>query len=107
MAFRRTFAILAAIMAAAAASEAGAQSSPISQSFGASPLAGRSHQAPALWYYGPSYSLGYDRPPAGAGQPYRPSLRDDPFYGPDYVDRYERGQRFGPFPATRPRPGIR
>jgi len=97
MALHRFVVVLAAVTTAAfAASEAAAQSSPLSRSFGASPLAGRSHQAPALWYYGPSYSLGYDRPPAGAGQPYRPSLRNDPFYGPDYGDRFERGQRFGP-----------
>lgn len=97
MSLRRSVFFLAAAAAAAiAAADAAAQSSPLSRSFGASPLIGGGAQAPALWYYGPSYSLGYDRPPAGAGQPYRPSLRDDPFYGPDFVDRFERGQRFGP-----------
>ena len=75
-----------------------AQSSPLSRGFGAgAPFGGRA-QVPSLYYYGPSYSHGYDRPPPGAGQRYRPSLRNDPYYGRDYVDRLERGQRFGAFP---------
>jgi hypothetical protein len=71
-------------------------SAPRSLGFGAGPLGG-SAQAPSLWYYGPSYSLYYDRLPPGLpnpGQPYRPSLRSDPYYGYDYLDRSERGHRF-------------
>ena len=84
-----------------AAPPASAQSSPLSRSFEAStaPLSGRSTQPNALWYYGQSYSHYYDRPPAGitdTGPSYRPSLRSDPYYGKDYIDRVERGQRFGP-----------
>ena len=102
----RSNAVALAVMliAAFAAADAAAQSSPLSRSFGPAPLIGGSREAPSLWYYGPSYSLRYDRPPpGGAGQIYRPSLRNDPFYGPDYVDRLERGQRFGPTPEWAPR----
>lgn len=74
-------------------------SSPLSQSFSrSSPLSGNSGsvQAPSLWYYGPSYSLYYDRlPPGGTCQIYRPSHHYDPYYGYDYFDRYERGHIFG------------
>ena len=74
-----------------------AQSSPLSRGFATgSPFGGRT-QVQSLYYYGPSYSRGYDRPPADVGQPYPPSLREDPFYGPDYIDRLDRGQRFIPF----------
>jgi hypothetical protein len=93
--------------AAFAAADAAAQSSPLSRSFEAGPPFGGSAQVPSLWYYGPSYSLRYDRRPRGAGQPYRPSLRSDPYYGPDYVDRLERGQRFGPVPAWPYRHDVR
>lgn len=103
MAFR-SLAFLAALLALAALStpEAPAQSSPLSRSFSTStPLGATTTQPPSLWYYGQSYSLYYDRPPAGAagtGPVYRPSLQYDPYYGPDYLDRIERGQRFGPLP---------
>lgn len=93
----RSHAIAIAVTAAFGGANAAAQSSPLSRSFEAgTPLGGA--RVPSLWYYGPSYSLGYDRPPPGAGQPYRPSLRSDPYYGPDYGDRVDRGQRFGPVP---------
>lgn len=91
-------AITIAMAAAFAAANAAAQSSPLSRSFETGSPLGGSTRVPSLWYYGPSYSLGYDRAPPGAGQPYRPSLRNDPYYGPDYLDRQERGQRFGPLP---------
>lgn len=102
MYFRST-AFAAAILAGAAfaISPAAAQersSSPLSQSFTRSPLAGGPTQAPSLWYYGPSYSLYYDRPPAGAartGPVYQPSPFADPYYGYDYLERSERGHRFG------------
>jgi hypothetical protein len=73
-------------------------SSPLSQSFTRSPLVGGPTQAPSLWYYGPSYSLYYDRPPAGAagtGPVYQPSPFADPYYGYDFLERSERGHRFG------------
>jgi len=100
MAFR-SLAFVAALFAsgALAAPEASAQSSPLSRSFNSAPLSGGPSQPSSLWYYGPSYSLYYDRPPPGAvgtGPAYRPSLQYDPYYGPDYLDRVERGQRFGP-----------
>jgi hypothetical protein len=99
MALRSNVAVTVITIAAAfAAADAAAQSSPLSRGFEAGPPLGGSTQVPSLWYYGPSYSLRYDRRPPGAGQPYRPSLRNDPYYGPDYVDRLERGQRFGPIP---------
>jgi len=100
MAFRTPlFAAAISVTAALASANASAQSSPLSRSFSAPPPMGGSVQVPSLWYYGPSYSLRYDRPPpGGAGPSYRPSLRSDPFYGPDYLDRVERGQRFGPIP---------
>ena len=100
MPVRRNVIAFAALLAAVfATTEAAAQSSPLSRSFGTAPTIGGSTQVPSLWYYGPSYSLRYDRPPpGGAGPGYRPSLRSDPFYGPDYLDRVERGQRFGPIP---------
>jgi hypothetical protein len=98
MAFRSTATALAIAVSAAFAATAAAQSSPLSRSFEAGTPLGGGTQVPSLWYYGPSYSLRYDRRPPGAGQPYRPSLRNDPYYGPDYVDRLERGQRFGPIP---------
>ena len=72
-------------------------SAPRSLGFGTSPLGGPS-QPRSLWYYGPSYSLRYDRPPSGTANPdppYQPSLQSDPFYGSDYLDRSERGHRFG------------
>jgi hypothetical protein len=97
----RSYEIAAAVLAlvALASPPASAQSSPLSRSFNTAPLSGGTTQPPSLWYYGPSYSLYYDRPPAGAvgtGPAYRPSLRYDPYYGPDYLHRVERGQRFGP-----------
>jgi hypothetical protein len=101
MKFRSLALTATPILAAAfAAPQTAAQSSPLSRSFGSStsPLGG-STQAPSLWYYGQSYSLYYDKPPAGsagAGPSYQPSLRNDPYYGTDYVDRYDRGERFGP-----------
>lgn len=100
MALRSSLAAFAVVLAAAfTAADAAAQSSPLSRSFGTAPMIGGSTHVPSLWYYGPTYSLRYDRPPpGGAGPGYRPSLRNDPFYGPDYVDRLERGQRFGPVP---------
>ncbi|HEY7608844.1 MAG TPA: hypothetical protein VIF14_06395 [Alphaproteobacteria bacterium] len=89
---------MAAFAAAATADASAAElSAPRSLGFGPSAL-GSAAQTPSLWYYGPSYSLRYDRLPAGAphpGQPYRPSLRSDPFYGSDYLERSERGHRFG------------
>jgi hypothetical protein len=86
---------------ALAAPSALAQSSPLSRSFSnsTSPLGGATTQPPALRYYGQSYSLYYDKPPAGGVDPgpaYAPSLRYDPYYGPHYLERFERGQRFGP-----------
>jgi hypothetical protein len=46
--------------------------------------------------------LNYDKPPpGGAGQAYRPSLHFDPYYGYDYQERFERGQRFGPLAPHR------
>jgi hypothetical protein len=101
MTFRSLAFAAAAILAAGfAAAQAAAQSSPLSRNFGSStaPLGGAG-QAPSLWHYGQSYSLYYDKPPAGnagTGPSYQPSLRNDPYYGPDYVDRYDRGERFGP-----------
>lgn len=86
-------------LAALAAPGAAAQSSPLSRSFNSTPLSGGPSQPSSLWYYGPSYSLYYDRPAPGSvgtGPTYRPSLQYDPYYGPDYLDRAERGQRFGP-----------
>ncbi len=86
-----------AVFAAAPAPAQDLYSTPLSRGFAAPPLRG-SVQAPALWYYGPSYSLYYDRPPAGAtstGPAYRPSHRTDPFYGRDFLERSERGERFG------------
>jgi hypothetical protein len=88
----------AALLALAAlwAADAAAQSSPLSRSF-STPSLGGSTQVPSLWYYGPSYSLNYDKaPPGGAGPTYRASLHFDPYYGPDYQERLERGHRFGP-----------
>jgi hypothetical protein len=93
----------AALFALAAlwAPGAAAQSSPLSRSF-STPSLGGSTQVPSLWYYGPSYSLNYDKPPpGGAGQAYRPSLHFDPYYGYDYQERFERGQRFGPLAPHR------
>ena len=84
-------------VASAATALAAELSAPRSLGFGTGPLGGPS-QPPSLWYYGPSYSLRYDRPPSGTanpGPPYQPSLQSDPFYGSDYLDRSERGHRFG------------
>ena len=70
---------------------------PLSRGFGTTPLGG-SMQAPALWYYGPSYSSYYDRLPAGVtytGPIYQPSPSFDPYYGTDYLDRSLRGDRYG------------
>ncbi|MFO0989336.1 MAG: hypothetical protein U1F37_18575 [Alphaproteobacteria bacterium] len=100
MAYRsHAAAIAVALAAAAAAHTAAAQNSPLSRGFAPGPAFGGSAPVTSLWYYGPSYGVRYDRAPPGAGQPYRPSLRDDPFYGPDYAERLERGWRFGPPPA--------
>jgi hypothetical protein len=91
-------AIVASVLAISPTMAQDRGSSPLSQSFNRSPLSGNSGstQAPSLWYYGPSYSLYYDRPPPGGTGPiYRPSHHYDPFYGPDYFDRYERGHLFG------------
>ena len=97
--YRDVVAFALMLAAAFGAADALAQSSPLSRGFGTAPLIDGTAQAPSLWYYGPSYSLRYDRPPTGgAGPGYRPSLRFDPYYGSDYVDRLERGQRFGPIP---------
>jgi len=83
------------LLLAAPAVAAEPASSPLSRSFSSAPLGG-SAQAPALWYYGPSYSLYYDQPRgAGTGPVYRPSHQFDPFYGRDFLERSERGQRFG------------
>jgi hypothetical protein len=96
----RSFAAAIALIASTVliAPPASAQSSPLSRSFNTAPLSGgMTTQPPSLWYYGQSYSLYYDRPPPGAaGRSYQPSLQYDPYYGPDYLDRVERGQRFGP-----------
>lgn len=99
----RSAALAAAILAGAALaiSPAAAQdrySSPLSQSFARPPLGGTTAQAPSLWYYGQSYSLYYDRPPAGSagtGYTYQPSPLFDPYYGYDFLERSERGHRFG------------
>jgi hypothetical protein len=94
----RAAALAITVTVACAAPDAAAQPSPLSRVLeGGSPF-GDGVQVRSLWYYGPSYSLRYDRPPTGAGQPYRPSLRNDPYFGPDYADRLERGRRFGPVP---------
>jgi hypothetical protein len=107
MAVRSNIVAAIGIAAAFAASNAAAQSSLLSRSFESGSPLGGSARVPSLWYYGPSYSLGYDRPPPGAGQPYRPSLRNDPYYGRDYLDRLERGQRFGPLPELPYRYDVR
>ena len=103
----RATAIAVALSAVAAAHTAAAQNSPLSRGFEPGPPLGGSAPVTSLWYYGPSYSVRYDRAPPVAGQPYRPSLRDDPFYGPDYAERLERGRRFGPPPAPASRFDLR
>ena len=91
-------ALAALALAAAPAIAQDRGSSPLSRSFTqSSPLSANTGgvQPPSLWYYGPSYSLYYDRPPpGGTGHVYRPSHHYDPFYGYDYLDRYERGHLF-------------
>ena len=97
----RAAATALAATAAFAAADSAAQNSPLSREFEAATPLGGNAPVKSLWYYGPSYGLRYDRAPPGAGQPYRPSLRDDPYYGPEWADRMERGQRFG-LPAEWP-----
>ncbi len=106
MSIRSNIAVAIAILAFTPANAA-AQASPLSRGFESGSPLGGSTRVPSLWYYGPSYSLGYDRPPQGAGQPYRPSLRNDPYYGQDYLDRLERGRRFGPLPELPYRYDVR
>lgn len=93
----RLLLIGAALALAAPAAAGDSLPAPLAHGFSASARMGASVQAPALWYYGPSYSLYYDLPPGGAagtGPAYRPSHRSDPYYGRDFLERSFRGQRF-------------
>lgn len=103
----RPAAIALAAACALAATEAAAQNSPLSRGFEAGSPLGGSPPVTSLWYYGPSYSLRYDRAPPGMGQPHRPSLRNDPYYGRDWAERQERGHRFGPLPEWPDRWDVR